>query len=267
LYSALKEKPLAQRVGDSSGLDWLECAILDHPPVYRRKDGQEVRRAKGLIRESYLPAPRTIYFREAFPTIPRNRWDKLIADRDAVDLALYSGYRMDQDAVGSCAAESANNGVEVCEIWAGQKPTKFNPWFGYHTTSGGVDRGSSLQDNLRFIQEYGCCPEKVWPRSKGWRTKPSAEAYEAAKAHRLLEFWEVTNWDEFASALLYGMPVYFGYPGHAILAVKLLAKDRLLYENSWGADWGDNGFGSLSCNRIAWEYGAYAFRLATDAVE
>jgi len=220
-----------------------------------------------LIRDRILPAPRVRAFREGFPTVPRDQWDKLIADRDAVDLALYSGYRMDQDGVGSCATESANNGVEVCEIWAGQKPTKFNPWFGYHTTSGGVDRGSSLQDNLRFIQEYGCCPEEVWPRSKGWRTRPSAEAYDAAKAHRLLEFWEVTNWDEFASALLYGMPVYFGYPGHAILAVKLLAKDRLLYENSWGADWGDNGFGSLSHNRIAWEYSAYAFRLATDAVE
>ena len=90
---------------------------------------------------------------------------------------------------------------------------------------------------------------------------------EVASKYRIDEFYDISNVAEFATALLLGMPVEWGWSGHAVYAVDLIDKNTFRYANSWDESWGDDGFGTLSLRSINWGYGAWAIRSVTDAGE
>lgn len=196
---------------------------------------------------------------EHIEIIPRQEWASLIGD--GVSMRPRVNMIKDQDGVGSCATESTTQGVEIARDMAGFKWVQLNPWFIYHSTSGGSDRGSSIDANLRFVRENGIAPESVWPRSKGWRSKPSSEAYEAAKEFKIEEFYDITSIDEVGSCLLKGFAVVFGWSGHSVIYTRLLDSSTGEYANSWSTRWGDEGFGKLALRSVNWGYGAYAIRV------
>ncbi len=163
----------------------------------------------------------------------------------------------------SCAAESTVGNFTTTRVFNGLPLVEFNPWFVYNTTSGGRDGGSSIDENLEFMRKYGVAPASIWPRSKGWRAKPSAEAYAEALKYRVVEFYDITNAEELGSALLQGFCVTFGRSGHAIYSIELVSTSTHRYMNSWG-DWGDKGTEVENLSRINWGYGAFAIRVVTD---
>lgn len=259
-------------------LDAVECDMLDNPPLCEVRDadgnptGEFRPRAKGLLPPtmSGFPSPRCRTFDKRkggdFIVIPTSEWSEYVGCVDCVDMrtCVPDGMILDQDGVGSCASESMTGCIMASRVKAGQESVKLNPWFAYHTVSGGHDGGSTLSDNVAFALEHGVCSQAVYGRDEGWRPEPSQEAYEDAKKYRLLEAWEIISWEEFGTACILGFPVYFGYSGHAIWASKVLDTSRLEYCNSWG-DWGDAGFGTLNKSRIVFGYGLYAFRAVTES--
>ena len=263
----------------SRQLDLLERAMLEFPPLHEEKDqngkptGLWLPRAKGLLGPEYnlrTPPPRRPFSKAQggeFEVIPTSRWAEYIGGEDSVDMRdfVLDGMVLDQDGVGSCASEGMTGCIMASRVKAGQEPVKLNPWFAYYEVSGGSDQGSTLSDNVAFALEKGVPSQTVWGRDEGWRSKPSAEAFEDAKKHRLLEYWNIDDWTEFGTACILGLTVYFGYSGHAIWASKVLDARRLEYCNSWSTDWGDNGFGTLEKSRVQWGYGTYAFRSVTEA--
>ena len=262
------DKPFNERCQstDVEGeLDQVEQWMLDNPPMYQAGPDTFVPRARGLLDPtSHDEAEAEVIPRLAdsdFETIEQRYWSDHIGGEDGVTLRPKAGWIMDQNGRGSCAGEGAWNAGEICSRIADPKGgwPKGNPIFMYRVTSGGRDQGSSLISNVNFLKEHGCASNAVWPRdSRNWLKRPSEEAIEDAKRYRLLKVMRVENWTEFGSCLLLGIPVYFGYPGHAICAVQLLSTTRFVYENSWG-NWGDKGFGTLANSRIEWKYRAYAF--------
>jgi len=192
--------------------------------------------------------------------IPREEWGQFIGE---VELSSCVKKIKDQDGVGSCATESCAQGIEIVQQWQGQQWVELNPWFIYRVTSGGSDRGSNIDTNLRFARDNGCAPASLHPRSLGWRASPSAEAVEAAQNHKIDEFYDITSIDELGTALLTGFPVVFGWSGHSCIFTELLNANTAKYANSWAPTWGDNGFGTLALSRVNWGYGAYAIRTAT----
>lgn len=190
--------------------------------------------------------------------IPTSEWGDLIDDD--MDLRQFADIVYSQGSVGSCASEAKDQATAITLHASGAPYVRFNPYGTYGRVNGGRDAGSSIMANLRFGQQYGCFPEAVWPRSKGWSATPTEEAYKAAAEYRIDEVFEVGSWTEFGSALLKGFVVVFGYSGHSIVAVKLLSTTRFAYLNSWGANWGDNGVGTIANSSIYWPYGAYALR-------
>ena len=256
-----------------------EHALLDYPPLveqvdpYGKPTGVWEPAGKGLKLPDRPDDLRIRPFskqrdpqRGGFNLIPTNKWDALINHPDKPNMRKFvpKGHILSQGSVGSCASESKDGLTMATRVRLGQTPVKMNAYGTYGRVNGGYDGGSSLQANLEFAMEKGCFPEDVWPRSHGWRTEPSREAYEAAMHFRVKEIWNVANWEEFVSALLYGCGVYFGYPGHAIWATEPLpGGTRTGYCNSWGDDWGDEGFGTLNKSSIQWGYRAYAFRVVT----
>lgn len=194
---------------------------------------------------------------DKIPLVPEADWDALAAQ---ITLRPYVKAVLDQDGVGSCACEAVAAAVMIGRALAGLPHVLLNPLFIYHTTSGGVDQGSSIDENLAFVRENGIAPESVWPRSMGWRAKPSAEAVEAAKAFRIYEFYDIATIAEMVSGEVKAFPVVHGAQGHAICAVAHKGTYPLIV-NSWGSDWEDGGFGRWTDYRnINWSYGSFAVR-------
>ena len=246
------ERPGSATPSLEQELTYLEGQLLANPPPGC---------GTGLIQECRQPPPRSVSLEEAgIKVVPLSEWPERIAELSSAKAWPNSHVWtvFNQGSVGSCASEALCGAMQVLRAIEGQQKIVFNPYGVYGRVNGGRDAGSSLQDNLSFIQQYGCFPEDVWPRSKGWRAEPTKEAYEAAKAYRLKEAATVRNREEFGSAVMDGHPVYCGYPGHAIFGVEIIDQNRFWYMNSWGPNWGINGRGTLSFSQVAWYYGAYA---------
>lgn len=218
----------------------------------------------GLLLRKTLPGECCPMAADKVPLIPEERWDELGSQ---ITLRPHVKQLLDQDGVGSCAGEGTGYGVLIARAVAGLPPVPLNPWSVYAYSSGGLDRGSSIDENLRVAMELGIAPMEFWPRSKGWRAKPTGRAAEEALKYRIAEFWDITTKAEFVSCLLRGMPVVWGSKGHAVCAVQYQAAGPLII-NSWGEAWGDVGFGQWArWSQINWGYGAFAVRctMAADA--
>ena len=198
-------------------------------------------------------------FSEKLAIIPVAEWPSLLGN---IELRSCVTKIKDQNGFGSCATESTTQSMEIVRKLEGQEWVELNPLFIYHTTSGGRDQGSSIDTNLEFARDYGIAPESVWPRSKGFTAKPSADAVEAAMAYRIMEFYDIASISEAGTALLLGFPVVFGWQGHSCVLVQLLSTTKALYANSWG-NWGDQGFGTINLSSINFGYGMFALRTAT----
>jgi hypothetical protein len=171
-----------------------------------------------------------------------------------------TGPIFDQDGVGSCAAEACTQGVQSTRKRQNLPFVQLSPWFLYHHSSGGVDRGSSLDTNLEYARDIGIASMAVWPRDKGWRDKPSNEAYADALQYRLTEFYDVGTISEVQTALVKGFFVQFGHDSHSELFVDILSMTTGKVANSWSTGWGDGGYHDFSFSRINWGYGCFAFR-------
>ncbi len=214
-----------------------------------------------LPRES-LPGGYADPLGDRIDVIPRNDWGDLIGqvERSSDVKHIYS-----QGRVGSCATESTSQALAVVRVASGLDPVVYNPWSIYWKTSGGRDRGSSIDANLRYARDVGILPADVWPRSRGWSTKPPDDLLNTvAINNRIDEFYDVQTLDELGTALLLGWPVVFGWSGHSCVFTELLSRSEAVYANSWGASWNGNGFGRLALSRINWGYGCWAVRTSTE---
>jgi len=168
---------------------------------------------------------------------------------------------LDQNGNGSCATEAATGGQAFNEKKQGRSVKLYNPLFMYHTTSGGRDGGSNLGDNLVFLRDKGVCEESIWPRSKGFRARPSDEAYENALLHRLGEYFEISSTTGVGTALILDFVVIFGWQGHCCYLIDLIDERTAIFVNSWGK-WGDNGCGTIRLSAINFGYGCYCYQTA-----
>lgn len=214
----------------------------------------------GCLLRNTRPGDLCSLFGEKINVIPAAEWPELIG---SVELRSCVTKIKDQDGVGSCATESTTQAVEIVRRFEGQEFVELNPWSIYWYTSGGRDSGSSIDENLAYVREKGIAPESAWPRSKGWKSRPSAEAMEAALQYRIDEFYDVTSIAEAGTALLLGFPVVFGWSGHSCVLTQLLNTTTAEYANSWAPTWGDNGFGQVRLSSINFGYGMFALRTVT----
>jgi hypothetical protein len=197
--------------------------------------------------------------------IPRSEWRPLIDERKrfGVSVRQLVDIVFDQDGVGSCASEAATQTLQLTRKKQGKGFVQLNPWFVYHTVSGGRDQGSSIDENMRFLMERGIASEAVWPRSKGWQAVPSEAAYQDAATRTLKEFWSCETVDQIGTCLLEGHIVQFGWKSHSECLLELIDENTALCVNSWGLYSGsDQGYHPVPLSAIDFRYGAYAGRAA-----
>jgi len=190
-------------------------------------------------------------------TIDRSEWAGLIG---AVELRPYVKKIFNQGRNGSCASEGTHQGCAIIRAWQGLKFVEFNPLAAYGRLNGGRDNGSSIDENLQWVRDYGMLPESYWPRSKGWKASLPDGWKDVAKQYRVAEFFDIGTITEVGTALLKGFPVVFGWQGHCCVMTTLLDDRTALYANSWATTWGDKGFGKIRLNDVNFGYGAFAVR-------
>lgn len=181
------------------------------------------------------------------------------------NLRQFTKVMLNQGNVGSCATEATAGAMMIQRAFSGMPHVTLNPWFIYYETSGGRDQGSSIDENLAFARSRGVCPMSVWGRDKGWKKRPSDEAFREALKFKIEEFYDLVNIREAKSANALGYPVVYGARGHAVVKIFYGPGGSSLDLNSWGENWKDKGFGLwASYEDIDFRYGAFAVRVVTE---
>ena len=140
------------------------------------------------------------------------------------------------------------------------------------------DAGAMIRDGIKSVAKQGVCPEKMWPYDPApfppnahLAKKPSAACYKEALKHTAVKYQRVRrNLSQMKGCLASGYPFVIGFTvyesfeseeaartgvipmpmqrehvlgGHAVMAVGYDDKlSRFRMRNSWGNDWGTNGY-------------------------
>lgn len=220
----------------------------------------------GWVRD--LPDPRDFKFKVGKPIeLPKS-----------VDLRKFCPPVYDQGELGSCTANALGAAFQFGQKKQ-QKPdfipSRLFIYYNERVIEGTVnqDSGAMIRNGIKSMVSDGVCPEKMWGY-KPWKfkNKPPQECYTVAQDHQILEYLRISPHTLYGVklALYQGYPVSFGFMifesmmtkevtnsgyvpvpskkeqpmgGHAVLAVGYDdEKKSLLVRNSWGPNWGIDGY-------------------------
>lgn len=154
-----------------------------------------------------------------------------------------------------------------------------------------ADSGCYIRDAIKVVYNLGA------PRETGWKydvtkfaVKPPTRQYKSAPFHKITSYRKVTTVDEIRRAIAEDFPVVVGIAvfnsffyasggdismpkwtdtmlgGHAILLVGYDDTRRLFkFRNSWGRDWGNEGYGRIPYDYIRSRGLADDFWVVTDS--
>jgi len=183
-----------------------------------------------------------------------------------------------QDVIGSCTCNSGTSAeemvlkksgkdIQLSRLWAYAEVRKFE---GTPLTE---DSGAQIRNVMKVLAKKGCPLESQYPYdlSKWNKNPPAALDAEAAK-HQILIYYRCPDINQVCASIAQGFPVVGGFRcpkslfsdettktgvipfdpvkgfrgGHAVLFTGYDDKKKLLqFQNSWGEDWGDKGYGYL----------------------
>lgn len=198
-----------------------------------------------------------------------------------VDLRPQCSPVENQGEIGSCTANATTSAVEFLLKKMKQGERELSRLFLYYATRVWVagddptsDNGAMIRDVMKAMASYGTCTEEIWPYDlTKFSNVPSPMARAEAKNRQILHYYRCQNLRAIKGCLAEGYPVVGGfsvpesiegditlktgfvlYPlpkenfigGHAVLIVGYDDRKKLLtFQNSWGTEWGDKGFGYL----------------------
>lgn len=184
----------------------------------------------------------------------------------------------DQGELGSCTANALGGAYQFEEMKQGTEnfiPSRLFIYYNERAMEGTIneDAGAMIRDGMKTMVDKGVCPETMWPYNPGrFAKKPCDQCYKAALDNQVLQYLRISphNLYDVKQCLALGYPISFGFTvfesmmtdavartgivpmpgpnesalgGHAVLAVGYDdSKNALVVRNSWGTDWGLNGY-------------------------
>jgi C1A family cysteine protease len=158
-------------------------------------------------------------------------------------------------------------------------PSGFSPasrlfiYYNERTIEGTVaqDAGARLRDGVKSMSKQGVCQEASWKYQASLLfKKPIVSAYKEAQSHCISSYIKIQTLQEVKQSLAMGFPVVFGFSvyesfespevaksgvmplpssdermlgGHAVMAVGYDEAGEFLWvRNSWGSEWGQQGY-------------------------
>lgn len=204
-------------------------------------------------------------FRSEFslPLIPEVEWKERIEEQERTktrpsDLMRRAGVPCkNQRSIPYCWIFAAVSAYEQMRVQQGERYVALSPASaggpitGYRAVGGWSTRG------LRWIGENGLIPTEKWPDTAIDRRYATPENEALRKSFTCPDWMEARprNFHELISALLSGLPGACGYnwQSHATVCLDAVVLPSgevgTRSRNSWGADYGDDGFYVLSGNK------------------
>lgn len=198
---------------------------------------------------------------------------------EQVDLRAWCSPVENQGTLGSCTANAAVGALEYLRSRRNYDPCDYSRLFVYFNTRrlrGDTenDTGAMIAECMAALLAYGAPPEELWPYSDSdrWTEQPADTIYQQAKIDMTLQYSQLRSDASILSALAQGFPVCFGIflpekayasasqsgqiaqlragdwqahtiGGHAMLLVGYdLLRSHYIVRNSWGTDYGDQGY-------------------------
>lgn len=179
------------------------------------------------------------------------------------DLSKYLLPIRDQGNQNSCVAMTAACIKEFQEYFDSLQKKKlyFSPQFIYNNRKNQKTEGMTIRDLLKILQKKGCCLESTY--SYGNIESPKKipyYVYEEASKHKIKNYFRIDTIIGLKNALINYGPCLIAFPvynnkkyfwkkennkkilsGHALTVVGYNKKGFIL-RNSWGEEWGDNGY-------------------------
>jgi len=183
-----------------------------------------------------------------------------------------------QEQLGCCTAEAMSAALAYYE--PGFIPSVLFQYYNERSLEGEMNpqAGADLSTTCEAAEKYGICPDNLWPFVESQvDVKPPEACYTAAQKDRLASFYRIAPEDgentviAIRNAVAIGQPVLIGVNvfeglesaaaaqtgvvplpeanqqsmgGHAICLTGYdNVKQQFQFRNSWGADWGDAGYG------------------------
>jgi len=181
----------------------------------------------------------------------------------------------DQGQLGSCTANAIGAAVEFQQMRQGDPavtPSRLFIYYEERAMEGTIayDAGAYIRDGMKVVAKAGAPEETYWPYTiSKFTKKPPQAAYDNGLLNQTLEYARVIRTAYyFKSFLAAGRPFVFGFTvyssfyetgsdglvpmpgpdedvegGHAVLCIGYDDETGLFeVRNSWGADWGNNGY-------------------------
>jgi C1A family cysteine protease len=180
-----------------------------------------------------------------------------------------------QGELGSCTANALVNAIEYLEN-KDENFVDFSRLFLYYNErhllgTEDQDSGATIRDGMKSLANQGICKEQTWPYIiENFAVKPPANAYIEARDYVITSYERLTSIEDMKDCLLEGFPFVFGIKvfdsltteevastgiakmpvendkflgGHAICCVGYDdVKQHFIIKNSWGKDWGKDGY-------------------------
>ena len=180
--------------------------------------------------------------------------------------------------IGSCTSQAIATAHMFNQIKQSDKepfiPSRLFIYFNEREMMGNVeiDSGAHLRDGIKSLNSQGVCEEIIWPYDiSKFKDKPTPECYKDALNHQAVTYERVVQTeDQLRGCLASGFPFVFGFAvyeffeskemaktgvlkmpekdekmlgGHAVICISYdYSTKTFLIQNSWGRDFGQNGF-------------------------
>jgi hypothetical protein len=194
------------------------------------------------------------------PLIPESEWTDRIEEqtktktriRDLCDQAQLPP--KNQQQTNYCWINAPTYCTEVLRVVQGDPKVILSPASVGAKIKNFRNVGGWGAEGLEYIVEHGVCSVNVWPANAINRQYDTPEAEADRAKHRVQEWWDLTprNFNQLATCLLLRIPVAIGlnWWSHEVTAVGLVVISKGVFgvdiRNSWGVDYGDNGYAVLS---------------------
>jgi C1A family cysteine protease len=198
----------------------------------------------------------------------------------SVDLRADCPKVYDQGQLGSCTANAIAAAFEfdlAKQAFADFMPSRLFIYYNERRIEGTVnsDSGAMIRDGIKSVSKQGVCAEDAWPYDIAkFAATPDPKAYTQARTHRVLSYQRIPQvLNQMRGCLAHGYPFVFGFQvyesfesaevartgaaslpaadeqplgGHAVLCVGYDdASARFVVRNSWGTEWGMDGYFTL----------------------
>lgn len=204
------------------------------------------------------------FFEERFEALPESQWQENSLKSLAPAIRNQSRY-------GSCAGQATVFAYSIAKKKSAPRDTfpTLSATFIYGNINGGKDQGATIGNAMKAITNVGTCLDSQVPTNVIFKQQFPKEAFNTATRFKALEAYKLRNFEELCTALSLGMPCVSGIAvgsnftrgdiksngvaplpdsivgGHALCHTGLKKIDgrwSIETPNSWGAQWGVNGW-------------------------